>query len=47
MIGDNPVADIAGAREAGINAILVRTPDPGVPHYAPDLTHIAAIITAG
>jgi len=46
MIGDNPVADIAGARDAGINAILVRTPDPGLPHYAPDLTHIAEILAA-
>lgn len=27
MVGDNPVADVAGARAAGIPALLVRTPD--------------------
>ena len=27
MIGDNPVADVAGARAVGIRALLVRTPD--------------------
>lgn len=47
MIGDNPVADIAGARAAGIRAILVRSPNPGLPDYAPDLTTVADLIAAG
>ncbi len=46
MIGDNPTADIAGARALGIDAILVRTPDPGVPHHAADLSTVPALITA-
>ena len=29
MIGDNPVADIAGAQAAGIPGILVNRPYPG------------------
>lgn len=27
MIGDNPIADVAGAKRAGLQAILVRNPD--------------------
>ncbi|MBC3842840.1 HAD-IA family hydrolase [Streptacidiphilus sp. 4-A2] len=46
MIGDNPTADIAGAHAAGIRAILVRTPDPGVPRHAPDLTALPALLAA-
>ncbi|OIV39328.1 hypothetical protein BIV57_00315 [Mangrovactinospora gilvigrisea] len=46
MIGDNPAADVAGAHAVGLNAILVRTPNPGVPHYAPDLATLPALIAA-
>lgn len=46
MIGDNPTADIAGARAAGIDAILVRTSNPGLRHHAPDLTTVPDLITA-
>lgn len=46
MIGDNPAADIAGARAAGIDAVLVRTPDPGLPYHAPDLTTLPDLISA-
>ncbi|MGW7052483.1 HAD hydrolase-like protein [Streptomyces sp. NPDC054887] len=29
MIGDNPQADVTGARRAGIDAVWVRRPQPG------------------
>lgn len=32
MVGDNPVADIEGAREAGIRSVLVRSKDPNAAH---------------
>lgn len=43
MIGDNPVADFAGACGVGINAILVRTPHEVSP-LADDLWGVAAIL---
>jgi putative hydrolase of the HAD superfamily len=44
MVGDNPIADVAGAQAAGIPAIRVRTSDRGKP--AADLSAAARIITA-
>jgi putative hydrolase of the HAD superfamily len=44
MIGDNPVADVAGAVSAGLRAILVRTrPLDGSPHVA-DLAELANLV---
>jgi putative hydrolase of the HAD superfamily len=43
MIGDNPVADFAGARSAGIKAILVRTHHEVSPR-ADDLWGVPAIL---
>lgn len=37
MIGDNPVADVAGAQAVGIPAILVRSTAEDVPRQCPDL----------
>jgi putative hydrolase of the HAD superfamily len=37
MIGDNVVADVLGAEEAGIPAVLVRRPDPRAARYADSL----------
>ncbi len=45
MVGDNPVADIAGAESVGLPAILVRTPGEAH-HVAPGLNEAAAIILA-
>lgn len=36
MVGDNPVADIKGANNAGIPAILVHSPNPGNAEYHAD-----------
>ncbi len=44
MIGDNADADVAGAKAAGIPAILVRRRREGVEPYSEDLTGIAAIV---
>ena len=46
MIGDNPVADYSGAKAAGINAILVRRPTPGISPYFADLTALAHSLTS-
>lgn len=43
MIGDNPIADVAGARSAGLDAILVRTRHDVSPR-ADDLWGVAAIL---
>lgn len=43
MIGDNPVADFAGARSVGINAVLVRTPHEASPR-TDDLWGLAEIL---
>jgi putative hydrolase of the HAD superfamily len=48
MIGDNPVADVAGAERAGIPAILVRRSDdvaPEVTRRARDLSTLAQWLT--
>ncbi len=42
MIGDN--ADVAGAKAAGLPAILVRKRREGVEPYCEDLGRIAAIV---
>jgi FMN phosphatase YigB (HAD superfamily) len=47
MIGDNPVADVAGAAAVGIPAILVRRESPGAARRAADLHEAAAIVAAG
>ncbi|MGI5337693.1 HAD family hydrolase [Streptomyces sp. CA-181903] len=41
MIGDNPQADVAGARAAGLHAIWVRRDEPG---HIPDLDEAARLI---
>ncbi len=44
MIGDNVAADVAGAKAAGIPAILVRRRSDGVEPYCEDLTGVAEIV---
>lgn len=44
MVGDNPVADVAGAEAMGHQAILVRTPATDARHHAPGLREAAEII---
>ena len=44
MIGDNVVADVLGAEELGIPAILVRRPDPRAARYAATLDEIDAFL---
>lgn len=44
MVGDNPVADIAGAEAAGIPAILVRKPDPRAQRYCESLSGVADLV---
>jgi putative hydrolase of the HAD superfamily len=44
MIGDNYTADILGAGEAGIPAVLVRKPHPGVQYYCTTLAQLEAIL---
>jgi putative hydrolase of the HAD superfamily len=46
MVGDNTVADYEGAEKLGIDAILVRHPDPGDRRAAPDLWEAAKLIEA-
>jgi putative hydrolase of the HAD superfamily len=46
MVGDNAVADVAGAEAFGYQAILVRTAAPDVHHHAPGLVEAAKIILA-
>ena len=45
MVGDNPVADVAGAEAVGIRAVLVRTQDSSATRTAADLYEAAATIT--
>lgn len=45
MVGDNPVADVAGAEAAGIRAILVRG-DASVRHSVPGLAEAVALLLA-
>jgi putative hydrolase of the HAD superfamily len=44
MIGDNVVADVLGAEELGIPAILVRRPDPRAARYADTLAGVEAFL---
>lgn len=44
MIGDNPVADIAGAEAAGIPAILVRRTHPSARYASVDLAGIPSLL---
>lgn len=46
MIGDNPIADIAGAAALGIPGILVRKNDPGVAHYCADLMEVRSVLVS-
>jgi putative hydrolase of the HAD superfamily len=47
MIGDNPVADVAGAEAVGIRAILVRTPATDrTKNHAPGLRQASEMILA-
>lgn len=40
MVGDNVVADVLGAEEVGIPAVLVRRPDPRAARYADSLAGV-------
>jgi len=46
MVGDNPVADVAGAESAGIPAILVRAKPEGATRHAADLRAVIPILSA-
>jgi putative hydrolase of the HAD superfamily len=46
MVGDNPIADVAGAEALGHRAILVRAPLSNPPHAAPGLHQATEIILA-
>ena len=45
MIGDNPVADVAGAVSAGLRAMLVRTRPADGGRYVPDLNEVIDIVS--
>jgi putative hydrolase of the HAD superfamily len=45
MVGDNVVADVLGAEEAGIPAVLVRRPDPRAARYADSLAGVERFLT--
>ena len=45
MIGDNVVADVLGAEELGIPAVLVRRPDPRAARYADSLHGVEAFLS--
>ncbi len=40
MIGDNVLADVLGAEELGLPAVLVRRPDPRATRYADSLAGV-------
>jgi putative hydrolase of the HAD superfamily len=44
MVGDNVVADVLGAEELGIPAVLVRRPDPRAVRYADSLAGVPAFL---
>jgi putative hydrolase of the HAD superfamily len=44
MVGDNPVADIAGAEAAGLPAILVRKQVEGGRHVCADLHEVVRLL---
>ena len=45
MIGDNPVADIAGAEAVGLPAILVRSKNNEIKHVCANLHGVEAFLT--
>ncbi len=45
MIGDNPWADVLGAEEQGIPAILVRENHPDVKRRSEDLRGVTDLLT--
>jgi putative hydrolase of the HAD superfamily len=47
MIGDNPVADVAGAVSAGLRAILVRTPPADGSRQVADLSEVIGLVSDG
>lgn len=44
MIGDNVVADVLGAEAMGIEAVLVRRPDPRARRFSPDLYGVEELL---
>jgi putative hydrolase of the HAD superfamily len=46
MIGDNPVADVAGAAAVGLPAILVRTRPPDGGRHITSLAEVAELVSA-
>jgi putative hydrolase of the HAD superfamily len=44
MVGDNVLADVLGAEELGIPAVLVRRPDPRAMRYADSLAGVPAFL---
>jgi len=47
MVGDNPVADVRGAEQVGVRAVLVRVDDPSVERRSAGLAGAADLILAG
>jgi putative hydrolase of the HAD superfamily len=47
FVGDTYEADVAGPERAGMQALLIRRPHPGARRYAPDLTGVPSLVTAG
>ena len=47
MVGDNPIADVAGAEAAGLRAVLVRSASADPPGQAVGLRQASEIILAG
>lgn len=45
MVGDNVVADVLGAEELGIPAVLVRRPDPRAARYADSLAGVEGFLS--
>jgi hypothetical protein len=44
MVGDNLIADVAGAETVGIHSILVRSDNPGVRRYAESLKQVPKLL---
>ena len=44
MVGDNVVADVLGAEEVGLPAVLVRRPDPRARRYADSLAGVESFL---
>lgn len=47
VIGDNYLADVTGAQEAGLKAVLVRKPHPGAEIYSQSLRELENILEIG